>query len=309
MGVIFGDMWVRIHGASAIANGKSRVHDLAAALTRYVEDHERKFPRGTALQTNIPIERKDRPWPPQERISWMYDLLPYVGYKDHLDIKTGLPWMMGPNYLCSTVVIPEFLAPETTPETAWVEYPGAPEVGLGRSLNYATTNYAGMAGVGLDAAEYKEGDAETEAKRGIFGYDRQTKLDQISKPGNTIAVIRVPPKYKTPWIAGGGSTIRGVPEQECIKPFVCTRYLNREGTYAIMADGSVRFIFSDIPDEVFKDMCTIRGSANVKPADLEKYAPLVPRPESKPEAKPEQAQPPAKPEGKDAPKQEKPSAK
>jgi hypothetical protein len=95
-------------------------------------------------------------------------------------------------------------------------------------------------------------------------------------------------------MAGGGSTVRGVPEKDSVKPFVCDiEHEGKRGTFAIMADGAVRFIPEDIPDEVFKALCTIAGGESVE--NLDAVAPPVQglNPMLKPEAPPSA---PAKPE-------------
>ena len=78
----------------------------------------------------------------------------------------------------------------------------------------------------------------------------------------------------------------GVPETGSIKPFVCTErdVLGKrvKGTYAIMADGTVRFIPETIADEAFKALCTIAGGEKV---DLDKETILVPAPSGKSELK------------------------
>jgi hypothetical protein len=110
----------------------------------------------------------------------------------------------------------------------------------------------------------------------VFGYDRVTKMEEITDgPQNTIAVLQVPPNFKTPWLAGGGSTVRGVPDKDSIRPFVCSEYQGKRGTFAIMANGDVRFLFEDIPDQLFQAMVTIAGGEPIDKAALEKYAPLV----------------------------------
>jgi len=60
-----------------------------------------------------------------------------------------------------------------------------------------------------------------------------------------------------------------------VKPFVSEQPDGKKGTIAIMADGSVRFIAENIPDDVFKAMCTIKGGEKV---DLNKYTMLIPPP-------------------------------
>jgi hypothetical protein len=129
-----------------------------------------------------------------------------------------------------------------------------------------------MAGVGLDAADYKFGDKAVEKKLGMFGYERRTALKDVTDGlSNTIYVIQVSPTYPRPWLAGGGATTQGAPETKSVQPFVAQHGVKR-GTYAVMADGSVRFFDASMSDEVFKAMCTIKGGEEI---DINKVAPKV----------------------------------
>jgi len=83
----------------------------------------------------------------------------------------------------------------------------------------------------------------------------------------------LPPTYKTCWLAGGGSTIRGVPETDSVEPFVCTTWKGRRGTFAIMADGKVRFIPADMRPETFQALCTIAGGEKID--NLDTIAPVA----------------------------------
>jgi hypothetical protein len=83
-------------------------------------------------------------------------------------------------------------------------------------------------------------------------------------------------------MAGGGSTIMGVPETGSVRPFVSTQRDGKRGTYALMADGSVRWISENISDDVFKALCTVKGGETVL---VNREAPLVPRPEGQQELK------------------------
>jgi hypothetical protein len=146
----------------------------------------------------------------------------------------------------------------------------------------------------------------------VFSYDRPTQLAEITDgAANTIAVIEVPPDYKLPWLAGGGSTVRGVPEKDSARGFVrgnsgnpTAEHEGKPGTFAIMANGDVRFIHENIPDSLFQAMVTIAGNEPVKKEDLDKYAPLVPPPDNmevelkgKPAPPPAEAKPPTPPVG------------
>jgi len=137
------------------------------------------------------------------------------------------------------------------------------------------THFVGVSGIGYDSAE----PGTPVNKRGVFSYDHPTQLAEITDGlPNTIAVLQVTPDFLAPWLAGGGSTVRGVPEKDSIRPFVCTEYQNKRGTYAIMANGDVRFVREDIPDALFQAMVTIAGNEPIKKEDMDKFAPLVPKP-------------------------------
>ncbi|HEV3237251.1 MAG TPA: hypothetical protein VGZ25_09705, partial [Gemmataceae bacterium] len=114
-------------------------------------------------------------------------------------------------------------------------------------------------------------------KLGVFGYDRVTTVAEITDgPEQTIALIQVPPHFKTPWLAGGGSTVRGVSETDGVAPFVCTEYKGKPGTFAIMADGTVRFIPKDLPNAKFNALVTIAGDDKIDKAELDVLCPIVP---------------------------------
>jgi hypothetical protein len=276
----------RLKAAADLSDNRWRIHELAAATQALVQ-REGHFPRGTIARAPSPQRVLD--WRPDQRLSWMVQLLPDLsgGEFKNLPIENDKSWNESGNQLTATAVIPQFLAPLPSDKlfTYYVPYPGH------KGPPPAATNYVGIAGVGLDAAEYSSEDQATAKLRGIFGYNRETKPDEI-KDGlaETILLIQVPAEPKSPWMAGGGSTVRGVSEdKDCVKPFVCTKYQDKPGTFAIMADGKVRFIPETIAPETFRAMCTIAGGEKI--ADLNSVAPEVPAPEveqPQPELKAEQ---------------------
>jgi hypothetical protein len=97
-------------------------------------------------------------------------------------------------------------------------------------------------------------------------------------------IIQVPADYKASWMAGGGSTIRGVAEADSVRPFVCTTYNGKRGTYAIMANGDVRFIPETISDANFKALCTIAGGEKID--NLDAITTLIKAPKSELKATP-----------------------
>jgi hypothetical protein len=271
-----------------MAGGQPRVHELGDAARRYVESHQQEFPRGT-LKREIPTTRAGRPYEPKQRISWLAELLPYLGPEQsylYRGIDHNKSWNDPENLGAAVTLVPQFLMPNYPAKTWWVRYPGMIEP-------TATTHFVGIAGIGMDAPEYSADDPAAANKLGIFGYDRITRSQDISDgASHTIMMAQVPPTYKRPWLAGGGSTVQGVPEKDSIRPFVSAQPDGKRGTLVVMADGSVRFISENIKDDVFKALCTIRGGESG--VILDRDAPPVDRPETNTEAPPPpvQAAPP-----------------
>jgi hypothetical protein len=225
---------------------------------------------------------------PKNRISWMAGLLPFLGQENlYSRISFKHTWRDPANWIAGKAVVPEFLDPMYPDATRQVMIGGIP-------IDFGATHVVGIAGVGLDAGTYPRNDPAFVAKRGIFGYDKSATLKEVAEEGrglsNTIMMMQVPhdgPAGVTPWIAGGGATIRGVPEKNSIAPFVLSKdkygkvieFNGKRGSFAMMADGSVRWIDQNVSDDVFKAMCTIGGGA---PDDFNPstnpHTPLVPAP-------------------------------
>jgi len=259
-------------GQLAVASSPSQRHDLALAEKRLGEQGPpaSNYPRGVFLRKGSAARSAHDPG---QRISWMAGLLPFLG-RDALytRIQFDASWRDPANWMTAHTLIPEFLDPGYPETTRFVSYPGIrfPLVG---------THFVGIAGVGQDAPDYSADDPAVAAKLGVFGYDRTTSLDDIRKNrglSQTGVMVQVPydgPAGITPWMAGGGSTLRGVPEKDSIKPFVSTtNNEGKRGTFVLMADGSVRFVGEDVKDEVFKAMCTIKGPPD---AAIDRDAPVV----------------------------------
>jgi hypothetical protein len=258
-----------IRGQAELSSDRPRIHELARATQRYLKANNH-FPRGTAERA----AGADRGlgWRPDQRLSWMVELLPHLGTGElaGLNVDRDKSWTEAPNDQIARVVVPQFLAQGKTGfGHRYIRYPTPSKV-------FAPTHFVGLAGVGLDAASYAANDPATAGKRGIFGYDRVTRREDV-KDGlaKTILLIQVPADHKSPWMAGGGSTVRGVSEDDdCVAPFVCAEYRGRKGTFAVMADGKVRFIPATIDPKIFRALCTIAGDEPI--TNLDGVAPVVP---------------------------------
>jgi uncharacterized protein (TIGR03067 family) len=273
---------IQARSKAAVVYHTSHRSALASALKQYVNE-KRAFPRGTADRRPAG-NRRTLPYPPSKRLAWTAELLTYFGAPyANLPKDATQSWDEGANERIAQIAIPHLLAPNE-PEGAYPPSSAFDETNkTGEPL--AVTHFVGMAGLGMDAAEYQPGNPATDKKLGVFGNDRITRVEDI-KDGldKTIAIIQVPPTFKGCWLAGGGSTIRGVLEDDPVAPFVCTEYKGQKGTFAIMCDGKVRFIPASIPPETFKALCTIAGGEPIDNLDalcpeVKEEAVLKPRPD------------------------------
>ncbi len=287
----------RLRAGAETASSRSRIHELAAALQRYVKENGH-FPRGTVHRERTPGRFVE--WRPDQRVSWMADLLPYLGDGEFGNLRQQIDgarasWQESPNLRAASMMIPQFISHSDMSAAPLVRYPGVP-------LDVAVTDYIGVAGRGMDAADYPAGDP----RDGIFGYDRETKPADV-KDGldKTIALLQIP-AGKTPWMAGGGATVRGVSEgPDALTPFVCADYQGRRGTFAVMGDFKVRFIPENTDPNKFTAMCTIAGGEALD--DIDQLAPVVP--DDTPAAPPAVALPDMGPDAPpDKPEADKPGA-
>ncbi len=298
---------IGLRGEIDAADGMARRHDLAAAGKLLGEKglSDRDIAPG-----NYPPGAFKRPpagsrsyRDPNQRVSWMAALLPYLDRKNLYDhIAFDKSWKDPANWLQARTLVPEFLDPTYPRGARYTTNPGMP-------FDPAVTHFVGLAGIGLDAADYGANDPAVVNKLGVFGYERGASLDEIRKSrgglSNTVLLIRVPhdgPSGVHPWMAGGGSTVRTVPEKDSVEPFLSTEKDGTRGTYVLMTDSSVRYIKKGISDAAFKALVTVRGPA---PEDFEidKVAPIVKAPDKealpvvapeKPAPQPPKADPPQK---------------
>ena len=244
-----------------------------------------RFPPGAFPRTKTPVYVDQEP---RNRISWMASLLPYLG-QQHLynRLQFDKSWRDPSNWMAANTIVPQFLDPTYPDYLRRVSIGGLP-------LDFGATHYVGVAGIGLDAASYNRNDPAAITKRGVFSNDGSASLDEIRKGrglANTMMMIQIPHDGLTgvsPWIAGGGATLRGVPEKNSIAPFILSRDKNdkpiehqgKRGTFVLMADGSVRFVDQNVSDDVFKAMATVQGPApeNFNPA-TNPSTPLLPAPD------------------------------
>ncbi len=183
---------------------------------------------------------------PEERLSWMVTLLPYLE-QDSLYRQFDFEKGYAGNLPAAQTTIKTFLCPSGKE--------GAPGDGV--------THYVAMSGIGHHAAEQPAG----AAGNGFMGYDRLTSVIMIKDgTSNTIALMETRVGLG-PWSRGGTSTLRGldptdVPLLGDDRPFGG----HTAGMNAAMADGSVRFLRYSIDAKRLAAAITIAGG---EPVDLD----------------------------------------
>jgi hypothetical protein len=244
------------------------------------------FPPGTIKRPAAPTRVGNTPY---YRLSWMTALLPQLGHKSLYDqIDFASSWRDPVNWMPARTIVPEFLDGSYPDSARFVQV-------MGMGVAPAATHVVGISGVGHDAADYPRNDPAFAAKRGIFGYDGSATLAEIQKgrgASNIVMLMQIPHDGLTgvsPWMAGGGSTVRGVPEKNSLAPFVLSNdkhgkpitYKGQRGTYVTMADGSVHFLNANTPDEIVKALCVVQGAGQKADFFGEEHFPLVPDPAAK----------------------------
>jgi prepilin-type N-terminal cleavage/methylation domain-containing protein len=180
---------------------------------------------------------------PEERLSWMVALLPYLE-QDSLYRQFDLEKGYAGNLAAAQRPIATFLCPASY-EASMVD---------------AATDYVALSGIGRDSASQPAG----ALGNGFMGYDRLTSFTSIKDgTSNTIAVMETRLGLG-PWARGGESNLRGfdptdVPLCGEQRPFGG----HPDGMMAAMADCSVRFIRSSIDPIRLAAAITIDGGESV----------------------------------------------
>ncbi len=180
---------------------------------------------------------------PEERLSWMVALLPYLE-QDPLSRQFDVEKAYAGNLPAAQTRIKTFLCP------AALE---------GETVG-AVTHYVAMSGIGHAAAGQPAG----AAGNGFMGYDRLTSAAMIRDGASTTIALMETRSGLGPWACGGASNLRGfdpadVPWHGDERPFGG----HDRGMHAAMADGSVRFIRSSIEPKDLVAAITIAGGEPV----------------------------------------------
>jgi hypothetical protein len=230
---------------SARAVDETRHRGLLGALLNYAKAQTPpKFPEATAGDVLL--------MEPETRLSWIANLLPYLGHTGaDWHVEPGSGWSDAPNRQVTSRSLPEVQNPALVPRMTPSDYP--------------VTHYAGLAGVGKDAAKLPANDP----RAGVFGYGRQTRQQDLDRGGeHTIAMLGVQDQCG-PWAQGGRATVRALTQQPYCNGPDGFGSGQPDGMLAGMADGSVRFLSNKIDPHVMEQLAEIRGP-QVDMAELER---------------------------------------
>ena len=216
--------------AARRTQSKNNLKQIALALHNY-HDVYNHFPAGS---------KENEKLKPNKRFSWLAKVLPFIeqaNLYERLDMDVA--WNDEENRDFVNVNIPTFTHP------TYGVNPDKP----------GTTHYAGMAGVGKDAAEL----ANNHPRAGIFGHNRKTRIrDILDGTSNTIMIMEVSDDHG-PWAAGGNATYRGLTKKPYINGPDGIGGPSPGGANFGLGDGSVRFISENIDPKVMEALSTKAG--------------------------------------------------
>jgi hypothetical protein len=258
-------------GKMAVFAAEVPMQGLSEMVQRMVAQRK-AFPPGTVLPRTSEAGRYGLTRPPRARVSFFYELLPLLGHNEiATQIDPQLPWYDEKNLSAAEAWLPQALCP-WYPNSEWRA--SSPLVSDGRLVG--ATHFVAIAGVGLDAARYDPKDPAYARKVGIVGYDWGSTIEEITDGlDKTIYLMQTAPGLSQPWLAGGGATVRGLNENDPLDGFRHTFGTpdGKPGTFALMANGDIRFIPADIDKKILLAMATRAGGEPLN--DLDRHAPLV----------------------------------
>jgi hypothetical protein len=253
----------RVQAAAARVQCQNNLVQMGLALDNYYGTYK-TFPSATIPNDDLPCGK---------RLSWLVEVLPFA-CKMYLGIDRTKGWDAEENRVPMTLHYSgredEHGTLGPLGECKLFRCPADPAVAAPNSPGL--TDYVGISGVGLDAAELALGNPGV----GFFGCERRLKIEDI-KDGmaNTVAVMETN-RENGPWTAGGFPTTRCLDQAG-------RRYLGASGQFSsghsswawlsssstvtnvVYADGSVRSLTESVSPQVLEALVTIAGGEEVGP--------------------------------------------
>lgn len=226
------EIW-RKYGAEALL---ARNKALGASLPAFVAQQGR-FPSAAVGGGLLP---------PETRLSWISEVLPFVGHEDwKTALQEGYSWDSPQNQSVTTRYLPEVVNPIIGPTQT--------------RQGFYDTHFVGICGVGKDAGELPPSDP----RAGVFNYRYPIKAADV-KDGlsHTMAIMGVE-RNLGPWAAGGRPSARPLTQPPYVGGPDGFGARNPAGMPVVMADGSVRWMSRDVDPRVAEQLATIAGGEPV----------------------------------------------
>ncbi|RLS58269.1 MAG: DUF1559 domain-containing protein [Planctomycetota bacterium] len=213
--------------AARRSQSKNNMKQLLLAMHNY-HDTFNHFPPGTVPNDDLEVE---------ERLSWMVSILPYMDQAplyNQVDMKEG--YASAANEMPLMVAIPTYMNPSIPP-------------------GGGVTHYVGIGGITEEGPT-----AELPSPvAGIFGYNRATRMRDITDGTSNTFAIAESDGYTGAWAQGGAATIRSLTQQPYIKGADGIGGPAIGGCHFGMADGAVRFVSENTDPQVLEALATMQG--------------------------------------------------
>lgn len=204
-----------------------RVEELHVALARHLESTG-AFPAGTVLS----------PLPPEQRLSWQA-LLAEQRDSASPPVSWDHSWTDPANEAFVRRRLSEYQNPSIDTLTGADGFPA--------------THFAGLAGVGGDAARLEAG----HPRAGVFGDDRQTRLSQIPDGASQTWLLLGVAEHLGSWAAGGSPTVRGLTAEPYVNGPDGFGTGQSESMLVLLADGRVQVVSAQTDARVIRSLATI----------------------------------------------------
>jgi prepilin-type processing-associated H-X9-DG protein len=202
--------------------------------------------------------------PPDRRMSWVVTIFAYITQGLGVLVDLMEPWDSPSN------MRPQFqhwssdgeTPPSTSPAMDCPNFLECPSHHVpATSSAPAPIGFVGITGLGTDSVTL----APPHSRAGVFGYDRVTRMEDITDGASTTMMLAETATASGPWTAGGPATVRGLDTNR--QPYIGkSRQFggnHRGGANVAFADGSVRFLSESIDPKVFEAIATIAGGEHL----------------------------------------------
>lgn len=222
--------------AARRTQSRNNLKQLGLALHNYADTFQ-TFPSGTVVASAAK---------PEDRLSWMVSILPYV---DQAPVYQGVDqkraWDRQDKLNLIQVRIPTYQNPSLAQPAGF------------KDLGY--TDYVGVAGLGANGPNTRP----REKGAGMFAYDHPRGIRDVLDGTSNTVMVGDASGDRGAWAQGGKASIR---------PFTAKPYLKGPdgfggahvgGAHFLLGDGSVRFISENIDPALMEALITIQGGERI----------------------------------------------